>query len=354
MKKILILLFVCVLSSLGVQAQNDNLERGRQAYYRAVNEGRPKQDYRGALPFLKAAAQEGYGEACYLLGEMYRKGLGMEAPDMSIAVRMYERAIEFGYEKGEIELGSIYFYGRGGVDQNIRKAYDLYRTGMEKGDSQAACHIAMFYVYDELCEAVGNEFSEDEAYRLIMLDFNQAARCEDVNVMLMVANFCLNPQYATPMYFHSDELVATNPILAAELMYDTGFPQYMYQAILLLDQEDKSQFYRFGSNRYFFLHEAVRETIRYRALTDLQRGELLYIYAKHALECWNIVDFRQWGYSIAEAMELAAEYGYGPAQKTMGDWYAQGNDHAKVGKNLLKAREWYAKAKANGEEVPEV
>lgn len=352
MKKIL--LFMCVLTSLGVQGQN-YMELGKQAYQNAVNQGRDPNDrqYREALPLLKYAAKEGYGEACYLLGEMYRKGLGMETPDLSIAMRMYERAIEFGYEKGEVELGRMYFYGKGGADRDIQKAYALYRKGLEKGDPSAACYIAMFYFYNELCEAVGNEVDYSEAYRLIMLDFNQVAFCKDVNVMYMLSDFCLNPEFPTPEYSYSERLVATNPVHAAELMYDSGMPQYMYRAILLVDNIKRSDIYRFTSNQKTPLLEAVRQTLRYENLTDLQRGELLYIYAKHALSCWNMVDARHWGYSIVEAMERAAEYGYGPAQKTLGDWYAQGNDHAKVSKNLLKSREWYAKAKANGQEVPE-
>ena len=361
MKRIIIL-FICALTSWSTHAQN-NMERGRQAYDRAVDWDRPSY-YREALAPLQAAAKEGYGEACYLLGEMYRRGLGIEK-NLTIALRMYSRAIEFGYEKGEAELGDMYFYGQGVATDN-RKAYDLYRQGMEKGVPETACRVAMFYFFNDLYQLIGLDAPDyTEAHRLIMSNFDDAYRCKDGNVKQMTAMFCLDRNFITgpqKKRYYNKAPDAYEPNLAAELLYDSGYPKNMYKAILLMDEEGITQLTRYENfnDTYLFIFEAVKKTVRYKSLTDLQKGELFYIYAKHAMEGSDFSKDQEYfdtrmnfGYSAADALELSARYGYGPAQKILGGWYAQGKEELGIFKNLQKSREWYAKAKADGEEVPE-
>lgn len=364
MKRIIIL-FICALTSWSAHAQN-NMERGRQAYDQAVSWDRPSY-YREALAPLQTAAKEGYGEACYLLGEMYRRGLGVEK-NLTIALRMYSRAIEFGYEKGEAELGDMYFYGQGVATDN-KKAYDLYRQGMEKGVPETACRVAMFYFFNDLYQLIGLDAPDyTEAHRLIMSNFDDAYRCKDGNVKQMTAWFCLDRNFITgPQNRNGEAPDAYEPKLAAELFYDSGYPKNMYKAILLMDKEGITQLNRYKNfrcddlNIRLYIFEAVSEAVRYKNLTALQKGELFYIYAKNAMDgdfskdndSYTYSYRRNFGYSTADALELSAQYGYGPAQKILGGWYAQGKEELGIFKNLQKSREWYAKAKANGEEVPE-
>lgn len=79
-----------------------------------------------------------------------------------------------------------------------------------------------------------------------------------------------------------------------------------------------------------------------------------------AIQNYEKTEHPGWLYRAASLMDAqnkvfdslcrSAEMGYGPAQKLLGDWYKEGKG---TPVNLVKSREWYAKAKANGEEVPE-
>ena len=83
MKRAIILSVLSMLCWTGVWAQA-NLETGIR-YYKW-------EDYARALPYLPAAAQEGYGEACYLLGGVAYSGKG-GAAGSAIALRMCGRGV---------------------------------------------------------------------------------------------------------------------------------------------------------------------------------------------------------------------------------------------------------------------
>ena len=114
---------------------------------------------------------------------MYEKGLGTTA-NYEIARRMYQRAIEYGYGKGEAELGDLYFYGLG-TTQDYKKAYEIYVKGEQRGVPETTCRIAMFYYYNNLVHAVGLEFNEKEAFHLIASKFDEATQCDDSNVLYL-------------------------------------------------------------------------------------------------------------------------------------------------------------------------
>ena len=109
MKKILLSVVLCMAAYFTAQAQSQ-LEQGKRLYQEAWNycyniipqqwqTDHASKLYRQALPYLQAAAKEGYGEACYLLGNMYSKELGVKK-DYAIAKRMYELSIEYGHDRG--------------------------------------------------------------------------------------------------------------------------------------------------------------------------------------------------------------------------------------------------------------
>ena len=57
----------------------DNMSVGKSYYEKAQNawsDYEREHYYSSALPLLQAAAKDGFGEACYLLGNMYRYGFG--------------------------------------------------------------------------------------------------------------------------------------------------------------------------------------------------------------------------------------------------------------------------------------
>ena len=329
MKKIL--LFACGLFFCLNLAAQGNLEKGLQYYN--------WREYKTALPYLQSAAKEGYGEACYLLGEMYYYGLGTEK-NPTIAMRMYQRGIEYGHGRGEVELGDIYLY----VSKDHKKAFEAYQRAYQRKEPEAGCRMALFYYYNNLIEAIGESFNLTKAFDFIQAHFDEAAKSRDVNVLCLTSAYCRylydTGQQKIDSYKKADEV-------ACELLYKAN---QHYQTVCLMRKYNLAVVpCRYLDYNKFFVYSVVTESSNY-LYTDLQRGEMFYIYAMFAHE-YNDIDYKMnWGYTAAEAMEKAANYGYVPAQKTIGEWYANGTHTAK---NLVKAREWYAKAKANGEEVPE-
>lgn len=347
MRKILFLLFM--LLSCPLMAQK-NLETGKYHYneaYKTIATRIPQQwewesamrEFRLALPYLQSAAKEGYGEACYLCGNMYGKGWGVNK-DYNIAIRMYERAIEFGHNQGEVELGDIYFYAY----DNPKKAYDYYSSGYKKGVYEAGCRIAMYSYYRNLIAAIEGTFDQQKAFGLIREHFNEAAYSLDPNVLNLAAKFCcfLHETEQDVKEFEKADEIACELMYKASKHYDVVKLMWEYQIPIFRC--------RYLNYNRFYIYEIVTQGDAYTTkYTDLQKGEMFYIYAMFAHQ-YNDMDYKwNWGYTAAEAMEKAATYGYAPAQKMIGDWYTNGIHTAK---NMLKAKEWYEKAKANGMEIP--
>ena len=269
---------------------------------------------------------------------MYLNGLGVDR-DVAIAKRMYERGIEFGHNRGKVGLGDIYLY----TESDYKKAFELYRQGCEMQEPEAKCRMAMFYYYSDLAESIGEECDPSKTSDLIGSNLDEAANSQDINVLCMTSAYCCHLHDTGQKLDHSK-----NPSeVACELLYKAG---KRYEVVKLMRQYKIARFTcRYLKYDNFIVYTIVTEGIQYN-YTDLQKGEMLYIYAMFAHEYDDINYKMNWGYTAAEAMEKSALYGYTPAQKIIGDWYANGTHTAK---NLLKAREWYDKAKANGEEVPE-
>lgn len=314
-------LLLCLFCSLNVSAQY-NLEKGREYYNR--------QNYIQALSYLQNAAKEGYGEACYLLADMYYYGRGPEI-NYTIALRMYQRGLEYGYSRGEAEIGQIYQYGNG-VPADIQKALAYYEKSIAKGDLWGKCRLAWCYYYGH-----GVEQDYDKAFPL----FKDAAETY---------------LYAKKMTGECYE-------------YGRGVAQdYQQAADYYAQSEDPAAIYRSALIRYIHDRDTNPHSKNYAYVTILKAIEAgyqepeAYYYAglwqenyrkyctKAAPEYW---DYNPKFCKTAPMILVthAAEAGYGPAQKLLGDWFREGLYTAV---NLPLAKKWYAKAKANGEEVPEL
>lgn len=354
-------IWIAVILSLMCLALNgqSNMSLGAKYYKEGTSNYNPdaENDMKRALPYLQAAAKEGYGEACYYLGDMYENGLGVSA-DYEIARRMYEKAIEFGYERGEAELGDMYMYGKG-VDVDFRKAYDLFCQGSKRGSIGTDCRVAMFYWYKDLAEAVGLKKDNAKAYELIRNKFDEARFCGDSNVYLMAAYYCIDCNGLEPNTRKNGNELACN------FFYEGGLGVMLVN--FMLDKKiDGFYVSRPGSSFRCSLHDAIKLALK-NPLPTVEAARLLYVYAtgqdKRLDSEKQLEEFERkgrlegtyyknnYGYNLYEALEKAAQYGYGPAQKLMGDVLSRGN---LVSKNLIKAKEWYAMAKASGETVPEL
>jgi TPR repeat protein len=68
------------------------------------------QDYAEAVRWYRLAAEQGYAQAQYYLGEMYRNAQGF-TQDYSEAVKWYRLSAEQGYSQAQYSLGGMYFFG---------------------------------------------------------------------------------------------------------------------------------------------------------------------------------------------------------------------------------------------------
>ena len=83
-------------------------------------------NYATALKIWLPRAQEGDAEAQTYVGEIYEKGLGIQA-DYNIASQWYRKAADQGNSRAAINLGYLYEAGLG-VDQDLSQAMNWYRA----------------------------------------------------------------------------------------------------------------------------------------------------------------------------------------------------------------------------------
>lgn len=325
-----IFLLVCVLvGCMTVKAQS-SLNKGK-SYYEMAEENRDADYYRIALTNLQAAAKEGYGEACFLLGQMYRYGKGTEQ-NYPIAARMYQRAIEFGYQHGKAQLGQMYELGYG-VPKDQAKALKLYRESVEEGDLWGKTLLGDCYHYGLL----GCEQDYEKSFAL----YSEAA--EKYYYAMQMVGAC----------YEAGRGVAQDYKQAFDYYTNSRQPEALFLAALIKHDKIRPKYKYHESYAYQTMLDAIKagcrkpEAYYYAALWQDDYRK----YVTHAST--QYMDYNPEFSSTApiSLLTIAAEAGFGPAQKLLGDWYREGLYTAV---NLPKAKAWYAKAKANGEEVPEL
>lgn len=101
-------------------------------------------DYGAALEDFLQAAGQGHAESQFLCGQMYRRGVGVEAND-KLALNWYKRAAKQGHLGGQMACGSIYEEGRG-TAVDLKRALSWYEQAAKQGcvDAQLKCGY-MYY-----------------------------------------------------------------------------------------------------------------------------------------------------------------------------------------------------------------
>jgi hypothetical protein len=92
-----------------------------------------RSDYSTALATLLPKARAGDPVAQTYVGEIYEKGLGLAAPDYTVAANWYRKAAKKGYSPAQTRLGSLYERGLGVPSDRVR-ALNWYRkaSGLDK------------------------------------------------------------------------------------------------------------------------------------------------------------------------------------------------------------------------------
>ena len=100
-----------------------------------------RSNYATALKIWLPQAQEGDPAAQTYVGEIYEKGLGIQA-DYQIAAEWYRRAAEQGFSRAQINLGFLYESGLG-VPRDLTEAMNWYRqaSGLADGNLEFVSSI---------------------------------------------------------------------------------------------------------------------------------------------------------------------------------------------------------------------
>lgn len=117
-----------------------------------------KEDYFGALRWLREAANYEYAAAEYLIGQCYKNGRGVRK-DYNEAFVYYLKASKHGNANSLYSIGDCYHYGKG-VAINFVEALRHYHQAAEQGHAKAQYCLGVCYE-----KGIGTEIDLDEAYK---------------------------------------------------------------------------------------------------------------------------------------------------------------------------------------------
>ncbi len=119
-------------------------------------------DYRTALNVWLPRAKEGDSEAQNYVGEIFEKGLGIQA-DYKSAAAWYKKAADQNYSRAQINLGFLYEKGLG-VEKDLSKALNLYRmaSGLSDDSLEFNSTILASSETKQQLETLKNEVAEQK------------------------------------------------------------------------------------------------------------------------------------------------------------------------------------------------
>ena len=100
-------------------------------------------DYKTALRGFKRLANKGNAATQFNLGQMYRRGQGVQQ-NYKTAVKWYTHAAKQGNPSAQTNLGAMYANGQG-VPQDYKTAVKWYRLAAEQGDADAQFGLGFMY-----------------------------------------------------------------------------------------------------------------------------------------------------------------------------------------------------------------
>ena len=300
------------------------------------------QEFAEVLPALEKAVDEGYGDAAYMVAQIYRNGLAEPKYNGNLikAEKYYLKAIELGSEQGRCELGDLYALD-GYVNHDDRKAFRYWQEALDFGEREASSRVAAAHYF-----GIGTQKNTDEAYATAKGFFGEIAQSRYPKALVMLGDFLLDSSTT------DRQGGATDPSEAALMYFYSGIPAAMLKGgKLMLSEKIENPCPRLLNNggTYVPVLKVLANVMLSGDLSVAPEGALLYAKesARRAgpgtLEDHDRNARHQYGVTAAGAMEWAAEQGNPEAMETIAVWYETGLN---VAKNLVKARQWAEKAAA--------
>ncbi|SDN96923.1 TPR repeat [Prevotella communis] len=277
-------------------------------------------DFALSAYYLQKSAKLGNAEAEYYMGIVYYEGNGLPH-NWQKAHEWFEKSIEHGYPKAMRMLAKMYHYAIG-VNQNIMKALDLYTQAAEAGDGTAMKALGQVYHTGELGVKDDNRSSKYylNAYNCL---YEQALGDNDPEA-----------QYEIGCSYLDGEGIEQDYIQARE-WFERAYTNHYFSALNTLGW------------LYYSGMGVAKDYIKYHKL-QLQAAQAGCRAAQRNLA----YDYRQ-GKGVRKNLKLAYEWqlkaangGWQDAQLCMAIDYLLGD--AYVGKDVLKAQQWFEKAINSG------
>jgi len=362
--KHLLIALVLTLPLVSISAQ-DNMEIGKRLYEQAEGKRWSEikfdlaKEFQKAVPYLEKATADGFGEAAFMLAEIYYDNYCGSAKRHE-SFSLYQKAIDLGYDRGYVEMGKCYFYGRHGVDRDSKKAFELFTKGAENNEPEARLYIALCWFFGEGVEKADLNIAYTNCQNLV----SKIVYNKDINLRYMWATFCLSDKFKTKDV--EGQMVDQDFETGCELLYNTKRTDWMLAAAKTMFDKNIDSFYqRYYGNFRVSIYKIVSDITRQEDVYTHMIANACYMYAVFAErqdencednddefigeeESNNRNKYRgdpelkmSWGMTRIDALTRAAELGNKDAQKLLGDWYEIGHN---VSKNLVRAKEWHEKA----------
>lgn len=115
--------------------------------------------YKDSFNYLLQAAKANIVEAEYIVSQMYKNGIGINA-DESLALKWCKQAAEHGNFDAQLRMAEMYDQGEI-FEPNLEQAVEWYSSASENGSEQATYCLAMMY-----CDGRGVEKNDTKAFEL--------------------------------------------------------------------------------------------------------------------------------------------------------------------------------------------
>lgn len=103
-----------------------------------------KKDEAASVKWLIKAAKQRHSMALYLMGSAFESGYGNLPKDPSQAVYFYRLAAAENISPAMVRLGKCYYNGAG-VEQNIKKARELFENAAKSNEAEAQLYLGHIY-----------------------------------------------------------------------------------------------------------------------------------------------------------------------------------------------------------------
>jgi len=128
-------------------------------------------DRKEAMTLLQSSARQGHAEAQFVLGRFYARGTERFEPQLQTAMRYFKLAADQHYAQAEYILALYYLEGTC-VQQNVKRAFQLWQLAAVHGDAAAARRLGALYTSGQ--GGLGHGWEADkEAFKWHMLAAEQ-------------------------------------------------------------------------------------------------------------------------------------------------------------------------------------